>query len=285
MDMGHIISASFSLYRRNLKFIIPHAVEYLLDIVAFGIFLIVAVIIIGLSLQSTSIYGLISSLQGANTFQLIAVLLFGALTFMFLSLFLNALARGAVINMAVEGYRSDRVSLSSAWEGARRYGVDIFGYLLILGCFSVGLFLLSILPLLLNHLGIFIFLVIFLAIIFTVVYVLTIFTPQTITVKGEGIIRGISESIKFVTAYKLEVLIYIALAAVIVILMTFISFLFSIPGILFAHVNEWLYMLSRVFQNIMAGIIGLIVAPYLEIVKTYMILEGGAYEDKSKGLL
>jgi hypothetical protein len=115
--------------------------------------------------------------------------------------------------------------------------------------------------------------------------VLTIFTPQTITVKGEGIIRGISESIKFVTAYKLEVLIYIALAAVIVILMTFISFLFSIPGILFAHVNEWLYMLSRVFQNIMAGIIGLIVAPYLEIVKTYMILEGGAYEDKSKGLL
>jgi hypothetical protein len=186
----------------------------------------------------------------------------------------NAFARAAIIEMAITGYEGKRVSLSDGLEGIKKYGLDILLYMLIIGTFSIAILSTAVIPLVFGDITISIFLLLFFGILMVLIYFLTFFTPQAIAVKKAGIIDGFIESIKFVRVYKIEVMLYILLVLGTTLLTSFLSLLFSLPALFFAHVNELLFFLLRGFQNIAIIIIGLFIAPYLEIVKTYMMLEG-----------
>jgi hypothetical protein len=285
MDVGRILSDSLSLYKKNLKFILPHLVEYLLDIAMLLAFLAVVIVAIGVSIGSIAAGNLGSLLYEPSPFYILTFLIFGIVIMVLISIFFNACARGAIIGMAKEGYSQDRATLETGWESAKGFGPEIFVYLMFL-ILALGLLVsLGLLPMLFGHLMMALLLIFFFGFGFLILYLLTLFAPQEIVIEGKGVIKGIIGSIWFVRANIVGVLIYVAVAIGITMFTGFLSFIFSLPALFFAKYGGVAYIFARVIQNLITGIIGLIVAPYLEIVKTLMVMEGSRSEDKPEGIL
>jgi glycerol-3-phosphate acyltransferase PlsY len=47
--------------------------------------------------------------------------------------------------------------------------------------------------------------------------------------------------------------------------------------------NPFLNLAAKIFQNILAFTVGIIISPYFEIVKTYMVIEIGNKEEENEG--
>jgi hypothetical protein len=258
MDIWRILSSSFSYIKKNPKFILPHLFECFLDVIVFLPFLAIFIFTW-------------KGMYQPDAFYISALLIFGMLLMVLVSLFLNACARAAVIGMAKEGY-GNKVALRTGWESAKKFGPEIFGYFMFLILGAAILMFIALVPILFDRLFITLFLVLFFGLGLLILYLLVLFAPQQIVIEEKGIIKGIIGSARFVRANIGAVLLYIALVIGINISTGLLSFILSFPALLFGQ--DLGYIFSKGMQNFIAWIIWLVVAPYLEIVKTMMIIQG-----------
>lgn len=268
MEIKHILLKSLFDYRKNLKFILPHAVEYLLDTLAFFIVAVAALLAIGFSLPSLAIEDL-EALYANAPFFVTAFIIFAFLVFILLLTFFNSVARAAIIGMAGESFHDRRAALSKGLESAKKHGLEIFLFQILLGVAYAVTILIALLPvgflatgnLLVATAGLFIFLICIS--LFFLVYVSALFLPQEIVLKGHGLFQSFRESFLFVRENFKAVIVYGAAASVVVVS---VGVLFALIGFLGTG-----KLFAKILQNLLGLVAGLVVAPYLEIVKTYMV--------------
>lgn len=266
-----ILLKSLSDYRKNLKFILPHAFEYALDIAAFFLIAVIILIAIGLSLPSLAVEDL-ESLYTQIPFFGIAAVIFGFLLFLFIIIFLNSAARAAIIGMAGDCFQEKRATLSGGLESAKKYGAGVFVYQILLGAAYLVLVLIAVLTIRFLATGsllavaLAVFALLFCFLLFLPLYVFTIFVPQEIVLKEKGLIESFKGSFLFVRENFKAVIAYGAVASVVIISVGVLSIGIGLLG------SEGIgKILAKVLQNLFALIAGLIIAPYFEIVKTYMV--------------
>ncbi len=294
MDFGAVLSRSLSLYRRNLNLILPHLIEYVLDLLILFIFGIFAAIGLILSLGSFDFVSIMSLLSGPKPYILLTIAMIAISALYLIFLLLNSLSRAAVIGMVVEAKKDGKTCLNTGIKSAKNHGLQIFGYTLIVS--FVPLLLLGIpaaivmLALLSAGIGavssgfgsiaLIIFMGLFVLIAYLIIYVLTLFSPQKIVILGLGPIEGIKSSFGFVKKNSTPVVIYIGLWVAVMILTSIFSMTLSVPGIIFSNLDQFVAMFFRILENIASMIIGLLIAPFLEAVKTVMALDA---EDSIEG--
>jgi hypothetical protein len=282
MGMGDIIRDSFKLYKKNLICILPHLIEYILDFSLFVAFVIIALATLGLSISAfvEDLDMLMTDLV-TSAFFIVAMFIFGFLVMILLLIFFNACARAAIIGMAKEGIEKEKTSLSTGWVSVKKSGLDIFIYLIFLCLIFISLLFVGFLPLILGAIGgaegsmIFalVFLSIFLTVaLFIVVYVILLFVPQQIVLKEAGVIASFKESYRYVRKNIFDVIIYGVVVIGVSIFIGAITLGISLP-FHFIH-SDMGNIFVQLFQNLLSFVIGLIVAPYFEIVKTYMVVRG-----------
>ncbi len=289
MDVGAILSRAFTLYKRNPVIILPHIIEYLLDIFLILIFAVLGAIILLSIIGSLTLGSVMALLYGPTPFLIIGFVIFAIVVFFFVALFLNAFAGAAVIGMVIEAQKGGKTSLTTGVESAKRHGLAIFGYTLAISFIPVVLigavvFTGIMAALFLGEVGgngmgllsiaFIIFLILALLLAYVIVYVLAMFSPQKIVIDGLGVIDGIKASSAFVRKYPTEAVIYIGVAFAIMIATSIASLIFAIPGIVFENIDQFISMFFTIVDNIVSIAVGLIVAPYLKAVKTLLVLEG-----------
>ncbi len=292
MDIGAILSRSLSLYKRNLNLVLPHLVEYLLDLLVLLVFGIFAAIVLVSTLGSVNIASVASLLYGPPPFFLITYVIFAIVAFFLIATLFNAFARAAIIGMAIEARKDGKTSLDTGLKSAKKHGLGIFGYTLIVGIVPalvigvivfVGLFIAFVSVGMeagpdfgFALLAFIIFFVLALLVGYIVIYVLALFSPQKIVIENCGLVDGIKASFGFVRNHPTEVVIYIGFAVAVGVITSLISMVFAVPGIVFELLDSrFTAMFFRIFENLASIIVGLLVAPYLETVKTLMVLEAG----------
>lgn len=295
MDVGAILSRSLNLYKRNLNLILPHLIEYILDLLLLFVFAVLGAIILLTLLGSVTVGSVMSLMQGPTPFLLITFAIFAIVAFFFIALLLNAFARAAVIGMVVEAEKDGKTSLSTGIESAKKHGLGVFGYTLAISFIPVIVigaivFVGIMAAFFLGEMGgggmglvsiaFIIFLILLLLITYIIIYVLALFSPQKIVIEGCGIIDGIRGSFGFVKKYPTEVVIYIGVAVAVVVVTSLASTLFAIPGIVFEYLSRFIAMFFTILENIFSITLGLLVAPYLEAVKTLMVLREGGEESE-----
>ncbi len=268
MEIKHILLKSLFDYRKNLKFILPHAIEYLLDAAVFFIIAAAVLLVIGLSLPSLAVEDL-EALYTQVSFFAIAFIIFSLLVFILFLIFFNSAARAAIVGMAGDSFHDRPANLSKGLESARKYWLEIFLFQILLGAAYTALVLAALLPMgflaagnfLVVAAGLLIFLFCFS--IFFLVYAFTLFVPQEIVLRERGLIEGFRGSFLFVRKHFKAVVAYGAAASVVVVS---IGVLFALIGFLGAG-----KLFAKILQNLLGLIVGLVIAPYFEIVKTYMV--------------
>lgn len=285
MEMGQIFRKALLAYRNNPKFVLPHLFEYLLDFAAIFIFLLAAVVAIIISMPELgkNFWQLIyyKNAFPSAPFSLMASLIFGVLLLALLMLFFNACARAAIIGMAKESFAKEKTSLSTGAVSMRKFGLDILGFNFIIILIAIALLAAIFLPVVLlaffrasGLTAIALLLPLFFFASLAVIYVAILFAPQQIVVKELGVLAGMKESYGFVRRNLGAVLIYVAVAIAVIIFMVVLSFLVSL--LLSFTKNEFLRIAFWVFENLFSLALGLIIAPYFEIAKTFMIMEDPA---------
>jgi hypothetical protein len=292
MDVGAILSRSFSLYRRNLVLVLPHLIVTAISLLVLLVFTLFTALILYWILGSLTITSLMSLLTGPTPFLFIAYLIFGIMAILMLSMILGAHARAAIIGMVIEAEKNGKTSLNTGIESAKKNGLKIFGYvvtisfvpaivIMFIGAIIVfiSVFVISLADpsggaaLLLMALVFFVMLLFFLA--YIVIYVLALFSPQKIVIEECGIIDGIRKSIEFVRGHPTEVVIYIGVAFAVVVVTSVVSMVFAIPRIIFQMMDsQFIAIFLQIFETIISTVISLLIAPYLETVKTLLVIEG-----------
>jgi hypothetical protein len=290
MDVGAILSKSFNLYKRNPNLILPHLIEYILDMLLLFILIVIGVVVLLLALGSLSIASVMSLMQGPTPFLLIIFAIFAMVTFFLAVLVLSAFARAAIIGMVVEAEKNGKTSLGTGIESAKKHGLGILGYILAISfipAIVIGaiVFVGAVGAIFLGEMGgsgtglasiaftIFLFLLLLIA--FIIIYVLALFSPQKIVIENLGVIDGIKASFGFVKKYPTEVVIYIGVAFAVMVVTSLVSLVFIIPRIVFESMDSrFIAMFLQIFENLFSIALGLLVAPYLEAVKTLMVLQG-----------
>ncbi len=291
MDIGAVLSRSLSLYRRNLNLVLPHLIEYALCLLVLLVFGVIAVIVLVSILGSLTIGSITSTLYGPTPVLLIAFAIF-AISAIFLSFMLfNAYARAAIIGMAIEAGKDGTTSLNTGIKSAKKHGLGVFGYTLaisVVPAFVIGVIIVAILvaAFLSGGMGFApLALAIFLALLclaaYIVIYVLALFSPQKIVIEERGTVDGIKASFGFVKAHLTDVVIYIGVAFAVMVVMNLLSLVFTIPKVLFELMDSrFIAMFLQIFEFFFSIAIGLIVVPYLEVVKTLMVLDEGGTENE-----
>lgn len=249
--MGELILRSFSDYAKNPKFVVPRLFEYFFDF-----FVLLAAVI--LSLMFTGLYLLSPSWNNPLLF----FLMFAVLAAFSVILLLNAFARTAIIGMAVNSFREKQVRLSRGVEIAERHSTEVFAYMFLVASMPVAAAL-GIL-----HFDVSALFAFPAGAVFLLAYFFTLFTPQQITMEGMNFMDAAVKSFFFVKSNLIPVLLYFLFAAgvtaaagAVIVLLSFFNSLAC-------------YLLFLVSMPL--------VSTYLEIVKTYMVMEGdeignGAY--------
>lgn len=294
MDVGAILSKSFNLYRRNLVLVIPQLTATAISFLLFIAFALITALILLSILGSLSVLSIMSVLQGPAPFLLITYLIFGALALLLAGMVLGALARAAVIGMVVEAEKAGKTTIGTGIESAKKHGLKIFGYTIAISLVPgivmmfVGFILVFISVFVISavdmsgstdllFLAFFLFFFLFFIISYAIIYALALFSPQKIVVEGHGIIDGIKASFGFVKKYPTEVVIYIGVAFAVMVMTSLVSMAFIIPRVVFEMMDSrFIVMFLQIFEFFFSIAVGLIVAPYLEAVKTLMVME----EDK-----
>lgn len=300
MDVGAILSRSFELYKRNPNIILPHIIEYALDMLLVFVFVFFGAIVLLLTLGSLTLGSVMALMESPIPFLLITLAIFAILALFFIIMLLNAFAKAAVIGMVIEARKEGKTSLGTGIESAKRYGLPIIGYTLLItfvpivflgAAFFVGIMAAVFAVEMASGMGLvsiafIIFFLLMFLLAYVIIYVLAIFTPQKIVVEKLGAIDGIKASFSFVRKYLTETVIYIGVAVALVTVTSIASMLFAVPGIVFENISQFISVFFTIIENIVSVALGLIVAPYLKAVKTLMVLEGGEKdESESAGVL
>ncbi|MEE9474986.1 MAG: hypothetical protein V3V36_04860, partial [Candidatus Hydrothermarchaeaceae archaeon] len=78
-----------------------------------------------------------------------------------------------------------------------------------------------------------------------------------------------------------DVVIYIGVAVAVVVVMNLLSLVFTIPRIMFELMDSrFVAMFLQIFESFFSIAISLLIAPYLEVVKTLMVLEAGGEKNE-----
>lgn len=292
MDVGAILSKSFNLYKRNLNLVLPQLIVFLIGVLLFIAFALVTALILLFVLGSLTITSIMSLVGGPIPFLFLAYLIFGFMALMLIMAVLGAHARAAVIGMVVEAEKTGKTTLKTGIESAKRHGLKIFGYtiaisfipILVIGAIiTAAVVVLAIISagsgagsyMGFASMAFIIFLVFLFLIAYVIIYVLAMFSPQKIVLENLGIIDGIKASFGFVKKYPTEVVIYIGVAFAVGVVTSLVSLAFIIPRIIFELMDSsFIAMFLQIFENLFSVAVGLIVAPYLEAVKTLLVLEG-----------
>ena len=303
MDVGAILSRSFNLYKRNLVLVLPHLIVTALSLFVMLIFVLFTALVLYWILGSMDIIGLTSLITGPTPFLLITYLIFGIIVILLLSMILGAYARAAIIGMVIEAEKTGKTSLNTGIDCARKNGLRIFGYvvsisfvpfivMMVVGAFImfISVFVISLgdssggMTLMVMALILFIGLLFFAG--YIIIYVLAMFSPQKIVMGDCGIIDGIKASSSFVKKYPTEVVIYIGVAFAMTIVMSIVSMVFTIPRVIFQMMDsQFIAITLQIFETLFSTAIGLLIAPYIETVKTLLVMEGGKNEDEPTPVL
>jgi hypothetical protein len=283
VEVEGALRESLDIYKKNPVFILPHFVESILSLgviisIVLTILLSIGVHVVDVALDDPEVLTsqIMDGGQGLIAI-IILTLLFGAL----LIFIIKAAALAGVVQMANRGFKGEKVAFSDAVEGAKRYTLDLFLFWILLGFILAFLFVLAFIPAVilatLDISNILAIGAIILALLILIIGAMTLivavmFAPQYIVVEGSGVIGSIKKSFSFVGTNIAGVLIYIA------VVMVFSFFLFGFFGIisllpdLFYSRNQFIGASMEIFFFILRIGVGLIVAPYFEMVKTRMII-------------
>ncbi len=278
---------SFHLFKDNPLFILPHLIEYILDIAILAVFGIFAMILIGVGifrviLSSNQDPETLLSHLGASGFLIVFILIFSFFILILVTTLLRASSRAAIIGIAEEGLASKKTSLNTGWLNVKKHSLKVVGFIILLWIIIIPLIFLAFIPVILISLFIgnkFLMLAsVFLSMLLTflflaVVYTLIMFTPQFIVLDSEGILDGVKRSYGFVKNNVLSVLGYIIIAIVISVFVYIATSILFFPLHLIARNVVLLRISAKIFENLFSILIGLILVPYLEIVKTHMVVE------------
>ncbi len=271
LSVSSVFSKSLSAYSKNPRLIVPHAVEILLDLAAVFLFLILMALGAVFYIPSLGAVSIEALLFGEIPFGLIAFIVFMAIVVLALVIFFRAAARAAVINMSLQCYREGQCSLKKGLEGAKERGVGIFLYSLVLAGALVAILALGSIPLLLGSVGIGVFAIVLAVLLSLIIYLFTLFAPQMMVIGGSGVVDSIRMSYRFVDEHFVGVLIYVGAAIAIYVGALFLSF--ALEAIKFISPGPTFKLAIGLFGQILSVVVGLLVAPYLEMTKTYMTLE------------
>ncbi len=278
---------SFHLFKDNPTFILPHLMEYILDIAILAAFGVFAMILIGVGIFRVILSfnqdpETILSHLGASGFLIVLILIFSFFILISITTLLRASSRAAIIGMAEEGLASKKTSLNMGWLNVKKHSLKVFGFIILLWIIIIPLIFLGFIPPILISLLIgneflmlaSMFLSMLLMFLFlAVVYTMIMFTPQFIVLDSEGILDSVKRSYGFVKNNVLLVLGYIIIAIVISVFVYIATSILFFPLHLIARNVALLRISAKIFENIFSILIGLILAPYLEIVKTHMVVE------------
>jgi hypothetical protein len=291
MDVGAILSKSFTLYKRNLNLILPHLIVLVIDVLLFVAFALFTGLILLLIMGSLTITGLMSLLEGPTPFLFIGYLIFGLIVIFTFTVLLTTFARAAVIGMVIEAKEKGKTSLKTGLESAKKHGFRIFGYVIAiyvvpgLVMILVGLVMMAVAIFLLPSsaemsmaaeliiAALFLFIALLFIIAYVIIYVIAMFTPQKIVIENLGVIDGIKASYGFVRRNITEVVIYIGFAFAVMVVTSLISMFFSIPRIFFTQEYQFMFMFLLILENLVTLILSYLITPFLEAVKTLMVLE------------
>ncbi len=281
MELGRMFSRSLNDLVKNPVLILPPVIEVVLDVVMLLVVLTIASFLMMDSIKyllNQDYFGVIQSVS----FYKIGFIILLVMFFMFAVYFLSSLARAAVIGMSKEVVEKGSTSIKTGFETALRYGTDIFLFLVLLGLFSIALFIISFIPIILGVLleanETFIVVgylsALFLMIsIFLIAYVFVFLTPQHIVLKNGGVLKGVNQSISFVRGNLVYVIIYGIMAIGISIVISLVPMLIFLPADFLTRQVAFLNLGINILYNIISMIIGILIATYLEIVKTRMVYE------------
>ncbi len=271
LSMQSVFSKSLSAYGRNLRLVVPHAVEIILDLAALLLFILFLALGAVLYIPSLEFENIERLLFGEIPFGLIVLVLFSVLILFALLIFFRAAARAAVITMSLQCYREGQSSLRDGWEGAKKRGVGIFLYSLILACVFVLMFALGSIPLFLGSIWIGVFTLVLAALLSLVIYLFALFAPQMMVIGDKGIVDSMRLSYRFVDEHFGSVLIYVG--AIILIYAGALLLSLALEVIKFISPGPTLKLAIGLFGQILSLVVGLLVDPYLEMTKTYVALE------------
>lgn len=262
-----VLAKALADYKSNPVFILPRVLELLADLV---VLFFAGIIILGLFLGSFSYEVFLKPQLPFHALALsIAALSVAAL----LMMLVNASGRAALIAMAVEAGEKGKTTLGVGWMGVKRHAPGVFLYFIFL---IASLGLLVMLPILggLITEAFLLLLFPFALLAFLLLYVFTLFTPQEIILRGGGVREALRASAVFVRNNYLVVLGYggVVLALTLGIGL-FTSLIFFIINEVTRY-NAFLNLAARIFHNLLSLAIGIVISPYFEIVKTYMVLWG-----------
>ncbi len=288
VEVERALRESVDLYKRNPVFVLPHLVESILSLVILFSMAITIVLAIGVHVADIMFEEdpqlLLDQITGVGV-GLIAIIILTFLFGLFLAILIKAGALAGVVGMGRRGFKGENVTFREAIENAKRHTVDIFLFWILLTIIIIALFAFSIIPAIILSLlsasdlltvAITILAFLIVLVLAATVYVAVMFAPQFIVVTGAGIVGSIKMSIDFIKGNIGATLIYIAVVLV------FNFFLFGFFGIisflpdLFYESSQFLGASLEIFFFFLRLGVGLIIAPYFEIVKTRMIMKESA---------
>jgi hypothetical protein len=284
VDVERALGESLTLYKKHPAFVFPHFAELIIDFFIFISMAITIIMAIGVHVADVMLedpYILAEQITEAGL-GLVAVIILTLLFTIFLTSLIKAGAVAGVVGMAHNGFKGERVTLSSGFENAKRHVVTIFLFWIViwilLGLLFAGAFVPAIFSAIFGFSEIvavtatlFALLAVFFVVL--VLYVGIMFVPQYIVVADVGVVESMKKSIGFVRKNLVAVIIYIA---VVIVFSFFLFGFFGILGLLtelFSQTNQFLGIFLNIFMNLLSIAVSLVVAPYFEMVKTRMIME------------
>lgn len=274
---------SLDIYKRSPVILMPHFVEMILSLAVFLSIILTVVLAVGVKFTDLPIDdpALMMSELFSSAGLLVIIILTFLIGFFFLYL-VKAGALAAVVAMAKQGFEGGDVTLRLGWEETKKHFLNIFLYWIFLGLLFLVIYALALLPAVLAALvgvsesiavliTVLFFLLAFMVSIIS--YGALMFAPQLIVVNEIGPYRSLSESVDFVKNNIGAVAVYIAVAVVFnILLIGFFTLLSFVPDIITSF-NEFMGTALNIFIFLIQLIVGLLIAPYFEMVKTHMILQ------------
>ncbi len=271
MDVTSIFSHAAADYKKNPKFIVPRLVEFFVDIAMFAGAAIVVIFAALAFLPSLAIGDIEALLYGSIPFAVIALIILSGLILVILLTLASAAASAAIVSMAQETHASGTTSLETGLRGARSFASGLFLFSVAMGMVFLILFAITLVPFALGSFFMGIFAAFIAGILSLVFYLFALFTPQFIVIRGNGVIAGIRDSVGFVESNFFPVIIYAAIAIAVSIGVALLTNALAIAGGLLE--NPLLGVALGIFQLILSMGLSLLISPYFDIVKTYMVMK------------
>jgi hypothetical protein len=272
-----LFSKALGDYKNNPKFIIPYLIESIFYLVIWTSVLILIAVIIDTFRRNFSYWNLVNygpNIPLSSIFLVLMIVIIGVL----LTVVVKASAIAAIISMARDTYQDGGTTLHQGWLGTKKYLQGIFLVKIIISSsVLIMIILFSIYSINSGFKGQF---SIYLAVLFLILVIImlsisffTMFVSQMIVLKNPGVLNSLKSSILFVVTNFRGVIAYgglvILINLAVFIPLTFIYFLIMY----ITRYNPFLNLVTEIFYTILVVMVPIIISPYYEIVKTYMVME------------